>query len=693
MNKNGNKISEEEEEEFLSINEEQEKISLEEQRENNKKTRIGNKIYDEDTLNRITIVRLTQVGIKPKEIKAMLNISKSMLYKWVNYEKMKPKKMGRPPKFQELHKDFIYKTSEGKLTVSNKVSSRNIAAKFSSEFNKSISYSYVCKLLLKKYGRPYRGINSILLKEDHIKQRLAFVEEIMEKKINSSNIMFTDECRIILFPKVNPKINVIRLNDQDKKNIHSFEVNKKRTFFKTKFEISLMVAGGISKVGLSNLVFCSGTMNNFSYKQFLLFIKEDIEQLKEKYNLNFLLFQQDNASCHKSRDSLEAIEVLFGKDKIWWPANSPDLSPIETVWAIIKQELSKKKISTLDELRNNVIDIWSKFPDELCEKIISEFDEKIQICKKENGNLINKKMLKKFRGNENKIKIEYDWEKVKRDKSIRIVYSDKTISIMKAKLIKKIKSILNEKIKEFKKDNPKLTKYDKLLAGQNYKDVNKGIKKKLNQIIDCYEIIIKYIKRTKPIDFITKFMNNNLINDKKYLLNTQFSKKIQINANFIMKLFNDYYKENLKGENTLEDEINFEIESIEKKAKINSIKKYLPNEIAIDPFPEEQKKYRNNTIENEIFEDEISDETHTYKDSIEKMKELNLNIKEFRKKNKSVIEKDKKIMIKQVNEIENDGDDEKSDEDSENEEKDEENSVEENEENNEILSGVSSYED
>ena len=153
----------------------------------------------------------------------MLNISKSMLYKWVNYEKMKPKKMGRPPKFQELHKDFIYKTSEGKLTVSNKVSSRNIAAKFSSEFNKSISYSYVCKLLLKKYGRPYRGINSILLKEDHIKQRLAFVEEIMEKKINSSNIMFTDECRIILFPKVNPKINVIRLNDQDKKNVHSFE--------------------------------------------------------------------------------------------------------------------------------------------------------------------------------------------------------------------------------------------------------------------------------------------------------------------------------------------------------------------------------------------------------------------------------------------------------------------------------------
>ena len=92
-------------------------------------------------------------------------------------------------------------------------------------------------------------------------------------------IMFTDECRVILYPKRNPEINVIRLNSEDKKNIHSFEVNKKRTFFKTKFEISIMVAGGISRYGLSNLVFCSRAMNNFNYKQFLLFLKKDMEEI------------------------------------------------------------------------------------------------------------------------------------------------------------------------------------------------------------------------------------------------------------------------------------------------------------------------------------------------------------------------------------------------------------------------------
>ena len=65
-----------------------------------------------------------------------------------------------------------------------------------------------------------------------------------------------------------------------------------------------------------------------------------MEFIRKKYNLpKPLIFQQDNASCHKSIESLEIIEILFGKDKIWWPANSPDLSPIETVWSILKQEL------------------------------------------------------------------------------------------------------------------------------------------------------------------------------------------------------------------------------------------------------------------------------------------------------------------------------------------------------------------
>ena len=57
------------------------------------------------------------------------------------------------------------------------------------------------------------------------------------------------------------------------------------------------------------------------------------------------------------KESIEDIKVLFGKNKIWWLVNSPDLSPIETVWSVLKQELSKRKNSSLEELRDNILDI------------------------------------------------------------------------------------------------------------------------------------------------------------------------------------------------------------------------------------------------------------------------------------------------------------------------------------------------
>ena len=150
--------------------------------ENKKYTRIGNKLYDIETLNRITIVRLTQVKVPPKKIRALFDISRALVSKWENYKKREPKKMGRPPKFTKEQKEYLISKSEGKLTVLNKVSTRNLAIDFEKEFNTSISKSTVNNILYEKFGKPYKGVNSILLTEDHLKQRLAFSNEIIEKK-------------------------------------------------------------------------------------------------------------------------------------------------------------------------------------------------------------------------------------------------------------------------------------------------------------------------------------------------------------------------------------------------------------------------------------------------------------------------------------------------------------------------------
>ena len=125
----------------------------------------------------MTIVRLTQLGYSHAKIKDILGVKKSLVSKWMNYEKMVPKKIGRPKKFSDEQKNFIYGISEWKLTILNKSSSRNITKQFQEKFNQTISKSSVNNILFEKYGRPYRGINTVLLTKDHILQRLNFANE------------------------------------------------------------------------------------------------------------------------------------------------------------------------------------------------------------------------------------------------------------------------------------------------------------------------------------------------------------------------------------------------------------------------------------------------------------------------------------------------------------------------------------
>ena len=74
-------------------------------------------------------------------------------------------------------------------------------------------------------------------------------------------------------------------------------------------------------------------------------------------------FQQDNASVHTAKivkDYIKRSRIPI----IAWPPNSPDLNPIETVWAYIKDQLSKYPNDPKDEdkLWERVQDIWNKIP-------------------------------------------------------------------------------------------------------------------------------------------------------------------------------------------------------------------------------------------------------------------------------------------------------------------------------------------
>jgi len=60
------------------------------------------------------------------------------------------------------------------------------------------------------------------------------------------------------------------------------------------------------------------------------------------------------------------IEVLK------WPGDSPDLNPIENLWAIIKKELQNYDCTTTTKLIGATISIWYRGGEitKMCEKLV-----------------------------------------------------------------------------------------------------------------------------------------------------------------------------------------------------------------------------------------------------------------------------------------------------------------------------------
>ena len=81
-------------------------------------------------------------------------------------------------------------------------------------------------------------------------------------------------------------------------------------------------------------------------------------------NANISIFQHDNATSHTARDTVNFVKtnnIDFTDD---WPANSPDLNPIEHVWNSLDRRFRRRSNppANVNELRQALIQEWNNIP-------------------------------------------------------------------------------------------------------------------------------------------------------------------------------------------------------------------------------------------------------------------------------------------------------------------------------------------
>lgn len=144
-----------------------------------------------------------------------------------------------------------------------------------------------------------------------------------------------------------------------------------------KFGKKIMVWGAISVHGTSRLSIVDGTMNGKKYIEVLR--SRLLPQINEWFGENDYIFQQDSAPCHTSR----LVKTWMEENDVQllpWAGNSPDMNPIESLWAILKDEIHLVPIATKNDLITRLIHVWfhSEKIKDSCKKLILGMPDRVK---------------------------------------------------------------------------------------------------------------------------------------------------------------------------------------------------------------------------------------------------------------------------------------------------------------------------
>lgn len=200
-------------------------------------------------------------------------------------------------------------------------------------------------------------------------KRLAFAKN--HKEWNATDwgkVIFSDECKLELHPR---RREFVRRPPNSR-------YNSKYVRKTTKFSPGVMVWGAIRSDGKRIISRCPANIDSSAYQRILDSGFETI------YNTRWI-FQQDGASSHTSKSTMEYLTNKSIRLLPNFPPQSPDLTIIENMWDLLKTKVKERNPSNLNDLWKFSVEEWHKIPQDTISKLFGSLPDRIAATVKARG--------------------------------------------------------------------------------------------------------------------------------------------------------------------------------------------------------------------------------------------------------------------------------------------------------------------
>ncbi|GBC07625.1 hypothetical protein RclHR1_07590006 [Rhizophagus clarus] len=282
-------------------------------------------------------------------------------------------RLGRPLKLTERNVRQLVRT----LKEVRQQSLEEMTKKFSESLSISVSSNTIKRTLHSEgfFGRA--GKRKPFVSEANRKKRLEWCRERRDWDDEWNFIIWSDESRFMIFQ--NDAHHWVWRKPHEKYDVDCLIPTVKSG------NQGVMVWGCFAKDKIGPLIQVSGSINASVYMGILE--NTFLPFYNSLENNSQYIFQDDNAPVHRARTVKQWKEDNSIID-FPWPAQSPDLNPIEYLWDVLERRVREYKPhpKNIEELMVILEEEWNKIEPEILTNLVESLPRRVQAVLDSHGN-------------------------------------------------------------------------------------------------------------------------------------------------------------------------------------------------------------------------------------------------------------------------------------------------------------------